>query len=665
MSNKGKWNKAYEGLSERSPYGDTTSYHAAERWLSGQSVEDWGCGKGYFQTIHIGDYFGIDGSETPFANHVEDLTTYKSDSESILLRHVLEHDFNWLKIWENALQSARSRIALILFTPLVNGETKQQDFDQSVGVPDLSPDCNQILICALKAGKELLHVEHIKSETRYGKESILIFGEKQPKPANSLIPKIIHQFWDGPLQPPSKLMERIKLEYQLAGWDYKLWSCQEIKKAFPGGGLFNQRQFEEMPEWSGKCDIARYEILFRYGGFFVDADTSFERTIDDGFLGNECFSCYENEILRNGIVACGYLGSKPNNILMEYIINKISLLYGGSLHPDHSKNTTDKTLAWKSVGPMMLSKSIAEIQYREIAIYPSFYFIPRHYLVQHPAANYTGSFKPYFNSLWGSTPGSSFDYQKSTKSLTVASENPSVSICTITHNRAHFLPQLLKCIEAQSYPAQKIEWLLLDDSSTPWPQSTIQSDSKIDIKYQRLGQKLRLGAKRNLSHKLCSGDIIVYMDDDDYYSPERVSHSVKMLSTGRNEIAGCSVLPIYFTHDKELWLSGPFGNNHATAGTFAMTKKFARSHYYDDNATCNEEKSFLQNYTISMTQLDPDKTMVCLSHSANTFDKKKMRAHGATARMKPLPAEQFPKLLSSFDPEVYLKLDLESTTQKQ
>jgi glycosyltransferase involved in cell wall biosynthesis len=24
-------------------------------------------------------------------------------------------------------------------------------------------------------------------------------------------------------------------------------------------------------------------------------------------------------------------------------------------------------------------------------------------------------------------------------------------------------------------------------------------------------------------HKQCSGDIIVYMDDDDYYPPERVS----------------------------------------------------------------------------------------------------------------------------------------------
>jgi glycosyltransferase involved in cell wall biosynthesis len=32
-----------------------------------------------------------------------------------------------------------------------------------------------------------------------------------------------------------------------------------------------------------------------------------------------------------------------------------------------------------------------------------------------------------------------------------------------------------------------------------------------------------LGAKRNLIHKHAKGDILVYMDDDDYYPPERVA----------------------------------------------------------------------------------------------------------------------------------------------
>ena len=34
-------------------------------------------------------------------------------------------------------------------------------------------------------------------------------------------------------------------------------------------------------------------------------------------------------------------------------------------------------------------------------------------------------------------------------------------------------------------------------------------------------KKIKLGRKRNLIHEKCKGDIIVYMDDDDFYPPDR------------------------------------------------------------------------------------------------------------------------------------------------
>ena len=36
---------------------------------------------------------------------------------------------------------------------------------------------------------------------------------------------------------------------------------------------------------------------------------------------------------------------------------------------------------------------------------------------------------------------------------------PNVSICTPTFNRRPFLPSLIKCISAQDYPHEKIEWI--------------------------------------------------------------------------------------------------------------------------------------------------------------------------------------------------------------
>ena len=69
------------------------------------------------------------------------------------------------------------------------------------------------------------------------------------------------------------------------------------------------------------------------------------------------------------------------------------------------------------------------------------------------------------------------------------------------------------------------------------------------VKYFKYDVKMSLGAKRNLMHEKCSGDIIVYMDDDDYYPPERVSHAVDMLKRNPDKmVAGSSEMHIYFKH---------------------------------------------------------------------------------------------------------------------
>ena len=217
---------------------------------------------------------------------------------------------------------------------------------------------------------------------------------------------------------------------------------------------------------------------------------------------------------------------------------------------------------------------------------------------------------------------------------------PTVSICTLTYNRQHFLPLLQRCIEKQNYPHSKIEWLILDDSDESFNNPNLNTETEVRIKYQRVKQKLSLGKKRNLSHQLCSGDYIIYMDDDDFYYPTRVSHAVSSLQQSGKQIAGSTLLQIYFCHDQQLWISGPFGPNHATAGTFAMTKEFARSHHYNNHDTCNEEKYFLNNYTTPMQQLNPRETMVCISHSKNTFDKKKMRAKGEHHRLRRIQGEE-------------------------
>ena len=103
---------------------------------------------------------------------------------------------------------------------------------------------------------------------------------------------------------------------------------------------------------------------------------------------------------------------------------------------------------------------------------------------------------------------------------------PFVSICTPTFNRRPFIPFLIKCFENQTYPKERIEWVIVDDG-TDCIEDLVKHIPQ--VKYYYYKEQILLGAKRNLMHSKCSGDIIVYMDDDDYYPPERVSHAVDTL----------------------------------------------------------------------------------------------------------------------------------------
>jgi hypothetical protein len=126
-------------------------------------------------------------------------------------------------------------------------------------------------------------------------------------------------------------------------------------------------------------------------------------------------------------------------------------------------------------------------------------------------------------------------------------------------------------------------------------------------------------------HEKSRGEILVYMDDDDYYPPKRVSHAVEMLVSHPEALcAGSSEIYIYFKHIKQMKRFGPYGPNHATAGTFAFKRKLLKNNRYNDDACLAEERAFLKDYTVPFVQLDPMKVILVFSHEHNTFDKRKL-----------------------------------------
>jgi len=199
-----------------------------------------------------------------------------------------------------------------------------------------------------------------------------------------MIPQIIHQIWLGPLPRPQRWMDSWRDQHP--DWEYHLWDDQAAGK-FP---LRNRRHFEQITEWAGKADLLRYEILHRVGGFYADADSECIRPLDDELLANDCFGCWESERHCPGMVSIGCLGATPGTRLFDAVIAHLG------------RQEITSAPAWKQTGPVMFNAVLGEIEDPALTIYPSHFFIPRHYR-DLPEDAYAGDGPVYARQYWCST----------------------------------------------------------------------------------------------------------------------------------------------------------------------------------------------------------------------------------------------------------------------
>lgn len=200
---------------------------------------------------------------------------------------------------------------------------------------------------------------------------------------------------------------------------------------------------------------------------------------------------------------------------------------------------------------------------------------------------------------------------------------PFVSILTPTYNRRAFIPWARKCIESQDYPLSRVEWIVIDDG-TDCVRDLVE-DCPF-VKYEYHEEKMNIGKKRNLLNERAIGDYIIAWDDDDFYPPTRISHSVTMLvKNPQASIAGASECYMWYSDIRQIYKVGPYGKNHGTNGTMAYTQEYKKRHVYDEYVLNAEESSFTKSFNEIMVQLNPKNVILITSHSHNTFDKRTLR----------------------------------------
>ena len=181
------------------------------------------------------------------------------------------------------------------------------------------------------------------------------------------IPKIIHQIWLGPKKRPQWCLDSWSQEYiqNNPDWEYKLWTDVEVKEL----KLLNRELYDKEPTMRGKSDILRYELLYKYGGIYIDADSlsiNPKKSLNKLCESKTFFACREpknKQFIANGVI----FSSKENKVILE-IINYLNNNYSKL-----KKKYPHKNQIWRVTNQPMFTEIS---QKNNIHIYPSVYFYP-------------------------------------------------------------------------------------------------------------------------------------------------------------------------------------------------------------------------------------------------------------------------------------------------
>jgi glycosyltransferase involved in cell wall biosynthesis len=219
--------------------------------------------------------------------------------------------------------------------------------------------------------------------------------------------------------------------------------------------------------------------------------------------------------------------------------------------------------------------------------------------------------------------GTLFDNLLKRQRAAAVTATPFVSVVCPTWNRREFLPYLLYIFQYQDYPADKRELVILDDSEhSNEDLIAMMVDAGLqNVHYIHSKERLALGKKRNMLNELAQGEYIICFDDDDYYPPNKISYQVGEMQRSNALFSGCDQIYIWYSHLDKIYLTHSFGDKHALNCTFGTHRNLLQKNRYQDEATLAEEEGFLKGYTTPVLQLDPMKTLLLISHNANTFDK--------------------------------------------
>jgi glycosyltransferase involved in cell wall biosynthesis len=203
-------------------------------------------------------------------------------------------------------------------------------------------------------------------------------------------------------------------------------------------------------------------------------------------------------------------------------------------------------------------------------------------------------------------------------------ELPDVSIVTLTKDRRNFMPLAKYCYLLQTYPEDKMEWVIVDDGEDSIEDTLIGVPN---VTYVRCEPGMTIGQKRNLGVSKALYDTIVMCDDDDVYPENTVLHRVAMMMKEPVKECGfCTTIPCYDITKYSSFMNVPPMtlpmSQRVSEATLIFTRKFWEDRKFDETSNIAEGDAFIRGREQMCRELSPQEVIVSLTHPKNLSSRK-------------------------------------------
>ncbi len=311
------------------------------------------------------------------------------------------------------------------------------------------------------------------------------------------------------------LINRIKELHPQA--QVTLWTLKDVA-TFP---FFNRTAFNHAVTLDQKIDILRLEILYKYGGIFIDSNFELLKPIDDLLsLRFFCSASYS----RDAQLYTALMGSIPAHSVVRCCLDTLS---GGSdrSHPmkkignEHFTDcffyATKYSQGYEVALPVNFFYPIPPFDSAATGTFVSPHSLPSYsYALHHWKRNDIGTFT-YWPKPRGTSPA------------VIPDEKPFV-IITLTYNNESYCVHNLKLALEQDYSNFRI--ILINDNSSDDTELKISDflqhhPQAYRVTYVKTDARRRAMANHLAALSLCNeNEIAVHYDGDDFFANKQVLH---------------------------------------------------------------------------------------------------------------------------------------------